>query len=182
MLPNEHPDQRGQYTGAKIRPYIDEDWQAVLDICLLAFTPIHQSFESLLGSELFRAVYPDWRASNERYLHSLTEQDQKGKLFIAEENAVVVGFIHYSVNSGNQSGEIGLNAVHPAHQSKGIGGLMYGHVLEIMRIAGMKYVEVATGGDPSHARARRAYEKLGFVPIPLVRYYKKLQNSGKTTR
>jgi hypothetical protein len=30
---------------------------------------------------------------------------------------------------------------------------------------------VATGGDPGHAPARRTYEKAGFTPLPLVRYY-----------
>jgi GNAT superfamily N-acetyltransferase len=166
--------QREQHTGATIRPYVDDDWQAVLEICLLAFTPIHESFEGLLEGELFRLVYPDWRASNERYLRSLSEGREKEKLFVAEDNAVVVGFIHYSVDPESQSGKIGLNAVHPAHQSKGIGALMYSHVLDIMRTAGMKYAQVGTGGDVSHAPARRAYEKLGFVPIPVAHYYKKL--------
>ena len=51
---------------------------------------------------------------------------------------------------------------------------MYGHVLENMRTAGMKYVHVDTGSDPSHIPAQRAYEKFGFVPLPLVHYYKKV--------
>lgn len=157
----------------RIRPYVDSDWQSVLEICLLAFAPIHESFESLLGSELFRLVYPDWKASQQKYLHSLTEQD-KGRLFVAEENGVVAGFIHYEVSVDGQSGKIGLNAVHPTHQRKGIGTLMYCHVLDIMRSAGVKYAHVDTGGDGSHVPARRAYEQLRFVPIPLVHYYKRL--------
>ena len=60
----------------KIRPYMDHDWQSVLDICILAFTPIHQSFETLLGTDLFRLVYPDWKASHERYLRSLTNAEK----------------------------------------------------------------------------------------------------------
>jgi GNAT superfamily N-acetyltransferase len=152
--------------------YVDSDWQSVLEICLLAFAPIHESFESLMGSKLFRLVYPDWKASHEKYLRSLTETE-KDRLFVAEENGVVVGFIHYEVNADGQSGKIGLNSVHPAHQRKGAGAMMYEHVLDLMRSAGMKYVQVGTGGDASHAPARRAYEKLGFVPLPLVQYYKK---------
>jgi GNAT superfamily N-acetyltransferase len=157
----------------KIRPYIDSDWQLVLEICLLAFAPIHEAFETLLGNELFRLVYPDWKASHQRYLHSLTDTE-KDRLFVAEENEVVVGFIHYEVSQDGQSGKIGLNAVHPAHQRKGVATLMYGYVLDIMRTAGVKYAQVGTGGDPSHIPARRAYEKFGFVPLPLVQYYKKL--------
>jgi hypothetical protein len=30
------------------------------------------------------------------------------------------------------------------------------------------------GGDPSHAPARRSYEKAGYTGLPLVRYYKAL--------
>ena len=40
----------------RIRPYSENDRQSVLEICLLAFAPIHESFEALLGSELFRLV------------------------------------------------------------------------------------------------------------------------------
>jgi GNAT superfamily N-acetyltransferase len=157
----------------RIRPYVDSDWQSVLEICLLAFAPIHESFKSLLGSELFRLVYPDWRASHEKYLHLLTEKE-KHKLFVAEENGVVAGFIHYELIPDGQSGKIGLNAVHPAHHRKGVATLMYSHVLDIMRTMGMKYAQVSTGGDASHVPAQGAYEKFGFVPLPLVQYYKKL--------
>ena len=157
----------------KIRPYMDHDWQSVLDICFLAFAPIHQSFENLLGTDLFRLVYPDWRGSHERYLRSLTNTE-KDRLFVAEHDGAAVGFIHYEVSADGQSGKIGLNAVHPAHQRKGVGTVMYAHVLDIMQSVGVKYAHVGTGGDASHAPARRAYEKCGFVPLPLMRYYKKL--------
>ena len=40
--------------------------------------------------------------------------------------------------------------------------------------SGMKLAEVGTGGDPSHAPARRSYEKAGYTALPLVRYYKDL--------
>ena len=154
---------------------VNSDWQSVLETCLLAFAPIHESFETLLGKELFRLVYPDWKASHEKYLQSLVDTEiERDRLLVAEENRVVVEFIHYEVSPDGQSGEIGLNAVHPAHQRKGVGTLMYDHVLDLMRTAGMKYAQVGTGGDPSHIPARRAYEKLGFVPLPLVQHYKKL--------
>ena len=54
---------------------------------------------------------------------------------------------------------------------------MYGRVMEEMRTGGLKYVKVGTGGDPSHAAARRAYEKAGFVPIPVVNYFKSLTDA-----
>ncbi|MBV9267378.1 MAG: GNAT family N-acetyltransferase [Acidobacteriaceae bacterium] len=158
----------------KIRSYSEADWGAVLEICLLAFTPIHQSFERCLGTELFTLIYPDWKASNEKYLRALIESGERERLLVAEENGAVVAFIHYQLNSEKQCGEIGLNAVHPAHQGKGIGSSMYSHVLDLMRRQGMNYVQVGTGGDPSHVPARRAYEKVGFVPLAVVNYFRDL--------
>jgi len=157
-----------------IRPYLDSDWDAVLEICILAFTPVHESFERLLGTELFALVYPDWKTSNKDYLRSLTNSGARDRFLVAEQNRSAVGFIHYEVDSTKQSGTIGINAVHPAHQSKGIGSLMYSDVLQMMRAQGMKYARVDTGGDPSHAPARSAYEKAGFLPIPVLHYFRSL--------
>lgn len=46
--------------------------------------------------------------------------------------------------------------------------------IDFMKQAGVRLVEVATGGDVGHRPARRVYEKAGFVALPLVRYYKVL--------
>ena len=46
---------------------------------------------------------------------------------------------------------------------------MYEYALEQLRNQGMRVAEVGTGGDASHAPARRAYAKAGFGPgIPNV--------------
>ena len=101
-----------------VRSYADADWQAVLESCLLAFTTVYESFERLLGTELVLLVYPDWKASNEKYLRSLTEPGESERIFVVEDNGAVVGFIHYSVGGENQSGKVGLNAVDPAHRQR----------------------------------------------------------------
>ena len=52
---------------------------------------------------------------------------------------------------------------------------MYDFAVERMREAGMHVAVVSTGGDASHALARRAYEKAGFtVGIPSVWLSQKL--------
>ena len=52
---------------------------------------------------------------------------------------------------------------------------MYDFALARMKEAGMQVATVATGADPSHAPARRAYEKAGFtVQIQSVWLYRKL--------
>ena len=46
--------------------------------------------------------------------------------------------------------------------------------LERVKENGTELTHFDTGGDPAHAPARRSYEKAGYVPIPLVRYFKNL--------
>lgn len=73
------------------------------------------------------------------------------------------------LNRDTKVGEIGLNAIDPAHAGKGLGTGMYDFSIGRMKEAGMKVATVGTGGDPSHAPARRAYQKAGFsVEIPSV--------------
>jgi GNAT superfamily N-acetyltransferase len=67
-----------------------------------------------------------------------------------------------------------LLAVHPAHQNLGIATLLNNVALQEMKARGMKLAVVGTGGDPGHAPARAAYEKIGYTALPLVRYYKAL--------
>ncbi len=157
-----------------IRTYSTTDWQAVLDICIEAFTPIHDGFARSLGSELFCLIYPDWKASNESYLRSLCETDECKRVLVAELDGSIVGFIHYEFRRERASGKLGLNAVHPSHQGKGIAAQMYARVFEILQAEGLKFAQVDTGGDEAHIPARRAYEKSGFTPVPVVHYFKKL--------
>ena len=70
--------------------------------------------------------------------------------------------------------EVMLLAIHPEYQNRGIGIELNNWALERMKESGMKMAVVGTGGDPSHALARRSYEKAGYTPLPLVRYYKDL--------
>ena len=158
----------------KMRPYVDGDWKAVLDLCLRAFAPACESLGRLAGADL------DWRGSIRRHLRSLSRPDKGGCLVVAELRGSVVGVVHYQVDRETQSGSIGVSAVHPARQGKGIGALMYRHVLGLMSAQGVKYATADTGADSSHAPARCAYEKAGFVAVPTVHYFKALRAPGAT--
>lgn len=156
----------------RLRPYVDSDWEAVLDLCLLAFAPACESLERSAGTDL------DWRTPITRYLRSLTRSGERRRLVVAELRGSVVGLVHYQVDREAQSGRIGISAVHPARQGRGIGSLMYRHVLRAMRARGLKYAIADTAADSSHAPARHAYEKAGFVAVPTVHYFMKLRGSG----
>jgi ribosomal protein S18 acetylase RimI-like enzyme len=169
-----------------VRPYVDGDWQALLDICVLAFTPACESL-GRPGTRSLAHADPEWRTSIGSYLLSLTGSGERERLLVAELRGTVVGVVHYEVEANKQCGSIGVSAVHPARQGEGIGTAMYDHVLEAMRAQGVKYVTADTEGDASHAAARRVYEKLGFVSVPMVHYFKSLAtpepaDSGPTGR
>lgn len=163
----------------RLRPYADGDWEAVLDLCLLAFAPGCGALELLVGHDL------EWRTCLEKYLRSLTRSRDKKRLFVAELGGSVVGVVHYEVDLLSQCGQIGVSAVHPARQGKGVGPSMYEHVLEAMRAEGLRYATADTGGHAAHSRSRRAYERVGFVALPMMQYFMELGDSrsrGRGTR
>ena len=65
-------------------------------------------------------------------------------------------------------------AVDPDYQDKGIGLTLVNFAVDRIAGLGLPLAEIGTGGDPGHAPARHVYEKAGFTPVPLVRYYKAL--------
>ena len=94
---------------------------------------------------------------------------------MVEHDSTVVAFCAVALDQKTKLGEIDLNAVDPAHQSGGIGTWMYEFALDRMKEAGMVIATVGTGGDPSHAPARKAYEKAGFGPaLPSLHMYRPL--------
>ena len=75
---------------------------------------------------------------------------------------------------GGDIRELASIAVHPEYQNQGIGTELNLFALQKMKEGGMKIAELGTGGDESHAPARKSYEKAGYTGLPLVRYYKDL--------
>lgn len=97
------------------------------------------------------------------------------EVLVVVSGGEIAGFVSFTTDAEKQIGEIGLNAVHPDHVGMGIGTKLFEYVLERMRERGVAVATVSTGGDPSHAAARRAYEKAGFGPaIPAMHFYRRL--------
>ena len=160
---------------AIVRDFEPADTQACVQIALAAWAPIFASFRETMGDELFSALYPDWQKTKEDGVRRGCAGEHGAMVCIAEKDGRAVGFITFHCNHETRVGEIGNNAVHPDFQNKGIGTRMYQHVFDRMRALGMESVTVSTGGDPSHAPARRAYEKAGFtIQLPGVEYYRAL--------
>ena len=158
-----------------IRPFEPVDRTRLHDIREAAFKPVFESFRNLLGETIAGVALASAEREQADLLDRLCETESADEVVVAEADGQIVGFCAMSLDRGAGLGEIGLNAVHPDHQGKGIGTLMYDHVLARMREVGMRVATVGTGGDASHAPARRAYEKAGFGPaIPSVYMYRSL--------
>jgi ribosomal protein S18 acetylase RimI-like enzyme len=157
-----------------IRPVSNDDVEGMVRLSLLAWAPVFRSFEHVLGSSIYPLIYPDWRRQQKEVVEGVCKDGAKFLTWVAEVDGNVTGFIAYTVNSEDKTGEVELLAVHPDYQNRGIGTALNNFVLEKMRESGMKLAVVGTGGDSGHAPARRSYEKAGYTALPLVRYYKDL--------
>jgi ribosomal protein S18 acetylase RimI-like enzyme len=134
-----------------------------------AFAPVFSSFRAILGDEIYDRAQRREDDAQEGLLASLMAASSGWTLYVARSGDFVVGFVAIRLDPETQVGEIGLNAVDPAHAGQGVGTAMYARAMALMKEAGMKVATVATGGDPSHAPARRAYRKAGFeAEIPSV--------------
>lgn len=153
----------------EIRAATEAELTELQEIRAAAFAPVFASFRSILGETIYAAAQAREDEAQERYLTSLLDPSSGWDVFTAEVSGQAVGFMAIRMDTDAGIGEIGLNAVHPDFAGRGIGTALYDFALDRMTAAGLRVATVATGGDPSHAPARRAYEKAGFdVRIPSV--------------
>jgi GNAT superfamily N-acetyltransferase len=157
-----------------IRPVCDRDIEGLVQLSLLAWVPVFDSFERILGPDIYALIWPNWRAGQRNAVEAVCRDGERTVVWVAELEGTVVGFLAYELNVEHEVGEVQLLAVHPEYQNRGIGTELNRFALERMKESGMKMARVETGGDPSHAPARRSYEKAGYAGLPLVRYFKDL--------
>jgi GNAT superfamily N-acetyltransferase len=140
-----------------------------------AFAPVFASFRSILGDEIYEAAQRRDDEAQGALLASFVAPDSIWELYVARSENDVVGFMALRLDRQTRIGEIGLNAVDPARAGTGFGTALYAFAVNRMKEAGLKVATVGTGGDPSHAPARRAYQKAGFsVELPTVWMYRRL--------
>jgi ribosomal protein S18 acetylase RimI-like enzyme len=158
----------------EIQPYTEADLESIVDLSLLAWEPVFTAWQRILGPDLYPiAIYTDWRKSQSEAVEKVC-RDQSNNTWVAVVEGRVVGFIAYELNLENKTSEVQMLAVHPEYQNQGIGTELNLFAIHKMVAAGMKLAVVGTGGDEGHAPARRSYEKAGYTPLPLVRYYQAL--------
>jgi GNAT superfamily N-acetyltransferase len=158
-----------------IRPFAAEDLSALEAIRRDAFEPVFRSFREIVGEQIYPIALADADREQAELLDSLCAPGSTHQLFVAAIDDRIVGFVSWSLDRDKHIGEIGLNAIHPSCAGQGIGTRLYDFALARMKESGMQVATVGTGGDASHAPARRAYEKAGFGPgIPSLYLYRML--------
>ena len=161
---------------ASIRPLRADDIDAVVEFSLRAWQPVFESFIRVMGPEIYRRLYPDW-TSVQAAAVAETCRAEGNQVWVAEAGGRPVGFVAvvvHRLNRETESGEIYMIAVDPDCQNQGIGLALVDFAVDRITELGISLAEIGTGGDPGHAPARRVYERAGFTPMPLVRYYKAL--------
>jgi ribosomal protein S18 acetylase RimI-like enzyme len=158
-----------------IRLVTQADPGAVARLSLAAWQPNFESFERILGTEIYRSIWPQWRKSQREAVEdicrkSIARQDEV-TTWVAVVDGDVAGFTAVKLNRADKSGEIEFLAVSPLHQGQGIGKALSHHALEFMASQGTRLAVVETGGDEAHAAARTTYERAGFKLLPIVRGY-----------
>jgi ribosomal protein S18 acetylase RimI-like enzyme len=157
-----------------IRDLGQGDVDRMVEIALAAWRPIYTWYQETMGPELFELTTPNCYTDKEEQIRRACAPDSSTQVLVAELEGRIVGFATFHV-SPNGMGEIGNNAVDPEIRGRGIAPRMYEEAFARMRAQGMRFVKVGTGGDPAHAPARRAYEKVGFnIVRPTVTYYREL--------
>lgn len=157
-----------------IRPVRDEDVEALVHLTLEAFVPVFRSFEQMLGPAIYRMIWPDWRTGQQKAVETFCRDREHYSVWVAEVGGRPVGATACVVDAKDRTGEVQFLVVDPAHQNRGVGTALNLFALERMRESGVRLARVETGDDSSHAPARRSYEKAGYIPMPLVRYFKNL--------
>ena len=158
-----------------IRQGHNDDIEELVRLSLLAWAPVFASFQNILGPAIFPLIYPeDWQTIQARTVTTFCMERENSVVWVAEVDGHAVGFLVCDMNHQDKTGEVQLLAVHPDYQNAGIGTELNNFALTQMKESGIKLAAVSTGGDPSHAPARRCYEKAGYTGLPSVRYYQAL--------
>jgi ribosomal protein S18 acetylase RimI-like enzyme len=158
-----------------VRRITDADVPSVVSFAVEAWAPVFASLEAQMGPDVFGDIYPNWRVSQAAAVEGVCTAPEND-VWVATVDDRAVGFVAVSIveEDAARAGEIVMVAVHPDHQGDGIAVALVQHALDAIKAQGIGLAVVATGGDPGHAPARALYERFGFTPLPLVRYYRRL--------
>lgn len=128
-----------------------------------------------MGVAIADVAFRDAEREQQDHLRGLLVPGSGREVLVAVAHGAACGFCALTWKAESGVGEIGLNAVLPAAQGRGIAQMLYSAALDRMRGQGMRVATVGTGGDVSHAPARAAYGRAGFLAaVPSLYLYRLL--------
>lgn len=158
-----------------IRDVVESDINIIENIAVCAFSIHYEYYRKIMGDKIFEAVHKDWKEKKMKSVRDACLHSSGLKVYIAETDNQVVGFVTLKIDQNLKMGTILNNSVLPEFQGKGIGKSLYEYVLNVMNDEGMQFARVDTGLGETFAPARSAYEKSGFdKQLRTVSYYMEL--------
>ena len=141
-----------------------EDIEAICEIGVNAWQAIHDGYRKYIGDDdLYDRISVNWHDKKAESIRVKAKEEPEKVLVAKDADGAIMGFVTFMIDKEAGLGEIGNNAVIPEFQGRGIGKMLYKHVLDIFRQKGIVYATVSTGyEDEGHSSARAAYEKAGF--------------------
>ncbi|MBF2014162.1 MAG: GNAT family N-acetyltransferase [Rivularia sp. T60_A2020_040] len=158
----------------QIETYSSEQLDAIVNLSLRAWSPVFDSIQKALDTEIYEHFYPGgWSINQQKAVEEVCAAEDT-HVWVAIDADSTVGFVAVKLDCESSMGEIYMVAVDPDFQGRGMGSALIKFALDWMKNAGMAVAMVETGADSGHAPARHTYEKAGFGLLPVARYFKKL--------
>jgi ribosomal protein S18 acetylase RimI-like enzyme len=161
----------------RIRPFVDADLPALIDLTIETFRPhFENDVRPSYGEELFELHHGRWEQDYRDWLPSLHDPASRRWVAVADTGGGVAGFVAWNAAGDRRDhGLISLLAVAEPYRRSQVATELCRHALDAMKADGVEVVELNTGGeDAFHAPARALYESLGFLRVPIAGYIQKL--------
>ena len=94
-----------------IRALRPDDIDVVVEFSLRAWQPVFESFRQVMGAEIYRRVYPDWKTIQAEVVESSCRAEGN-RVWVAEADGRPVGYtvvVVHPINRETESGEIYKN-------------------------------------------------------------------------
>lgn len=174
MVSGNHNDPTGTMPQIEIVPFRSHHADAVIDLTVDAWSPVFAETKEEVPGFVYDNFYPDgWDVRQKADVTALLE-GEPGTIWLAMADGVLAGYVGIRFHPEDHMGEVCITAVAQRHRRQGVGRRLLEFAEQHIRAGGMKMIMVETVGDSGHAPARRAYEKFGFEPWPVARYFKRL--------
>lgn len=157
-----------------LAPYETRHREAVLALCVAAWTPVFRTVREDVPGFAYDVFYPEgWERRQTQDVAGLLDSDPGGFL-LAMAGDRLAGFVGVRLDWEDRMGEILIVAVRPGYQRQGLGRRLMQAAEACVAAAGLAMAMVETVADRGHAPARRLYEAMGYERWPVARYMKRL--------